>query len=67
MKDAWRMCTNSVNILIFPFSAGITLKVIGNELDSRQVTSLSHRMDVYQVQLLLAVSVDVFNTVNTVE
>ena len=69
MKDALYMCTNSVNMtglkdivmrcqLIFQFSAGITLKVLVNGLDSRQVTSLSHRMDVYQVQLLLAVSLD---------
>ena len=63
------MCTNSVNItgsnnivtlcqLILQFSAGITMKVIGDGLVSRQVTSLGHRMDVYQVQLLLAVSVE---------
>ena len=69
MKDAWRMCTNSVNMigsnnivtqcqLIFQFSAGITLKVIGDGLDSRQVTSLGQRMYVYQVQLLLPVSLD---------
>ena len=65
MKDAWRMCTDSVNItglkdivlqcqLIFQFFAGITLKVMEDGLDSRQVTSLGHRMDVYQVQLLFA-------------
>ena len=69
MKDAWRMCTNSVNMtglkdivmrcqLIFQFSAGITLKVMGDGLDSRQVKSLSQRMDVYKVQLLLPVSLD---------
>ena len=69
MKDAWHMCTNFVNMtglkdivmwcqLIFQFSARITLKVIRNGLDSRQVTSLSHRMDVYQVQVLLAVCLD---------
>ena len=44
--------------LIFQFSARITLKVIGDGLDSWQVTSLGHRMDVYQVQLLLAVILD---------
>ena len=69
MKDAWHMCTNSVNMtglnnivmrcqLIFQFSAGITLKVMGDGLDSRQVKSLSQRMDVYKVQLLLPVSLD---------
>ena len=63
------MCTNSVNMtgsdnivmrcqLIFQFSAGITLKVMGDGLDSLQVTSLGHRMDVYQVQLLLPMSLD---------
>ena len=65
MKNAWHMCTSSVNMtglkdivmqcqLIFQSFAGITLKVMGDGLDSRQVTSLGHRMNVYQVQLLLA-------------
>ena len=44
--------------LIFQFSTGITLKVIGDGLDSQQVTSLGQRMDVYQVQFLLPVSLD---------
>ena len=77
MKDARRLCTNSVNEtgsqdnvmrcqIIFQFSAGITMKVIQDGLDSRQVTSLNQRIDVYQVLLLLAVSVDICNTVNTV-
>ena len=67
MKDAWRMCTNSVNMivsdnivtwcqLIFQFSAKITLKVIQDGLDSQQVTSLGQRLDVYHVHLLLLVS-----------
>ena len=41
-----------------PIFARITLKVMGDGLDSQQVTSLGHRMDVYQVQLLLPVSLD---------
>ena len=44
--------------LIFQFFAGITLKVIGYELDSGKDSFLSHRMDVYQMQLLLLVSLD---------
>ena len=69
MKDAWHMCTNSVNVtglnnivmwcqMIFQFYAGIILKVMGDGLDSRQVKSLGQRMDVYKVQLLLPVSLD---------
>ena len=63
MKDAWHMCTHSVNVtglnnivmrcqLIIQFYARITMKVMGDGLDSWQDTSLGHRMDVYQVQLL---------------
>ncbi len=63
------MCTNSVSVigykiivmwcqLIFQLFAVITLKVMGYGLNSRQDKSLGHRMDVYQVQLLLSVSLD---------
>ena len=63
------MCTNSVNMtgsenivmqcqLIFQFFAVITLKVMGDGLDSWQDISIGHRMDVYQVQLLLTVRLD---------
>jgi len=63
------MCTNSVNRtgsknivmrcqLIFQSADGITQKVIQDGLDSRQVTSIGQRMDVYQVHLLLQVSLD---------
>ena len=59
------MCTNSVNMtgvkdivmqckLILHVFARITLKVMEDGLDSRQVTFLGHRMDVYLVQLLLS-------------
>jgi len=61
LKDIFMWCQ-----MIFQFSAKITLRIIVDGLDLWQVTSLGHRMDVYQVQLLLAVSVDMSNTVNTV-
>jgi len=44
--------------LIFQFFAWITLKVIGYGLDSGKDSFLGHGMDVYQVQLLLLVSLD---------
>ena len=69
MKDARNMCTNSVSVigkkniimrcqLICQLFAVITLKVMGYGLNLRQDKSLGHRMDVYQVQLLLSVSLD---------
>ncbi len=44
--------------LIFQLIAVITLKVMGYGLDSRQETSLGQRIKLYQVQLLLLVSLD---------
>jgi hypothetical protein len=69
MKDARNMCTNSVNViglnnmvmsyhLISQLIAVITLKVMGYGLNARQDTSLGHRMELFQVQLLLSVGLE---------
>ncbi len=44
--------------LIFQLIAVITLKVMDYGLNSRQDSLIGHRMDVYQVQLLLLVSLE---------